>query len=155
MRLQDVCVVVYHLLCQRTNSNSSGDVCGAVNKLSTGVKEEESFWLNIGIGLRCRSIMDNSSVRTVSRDCLEGEVEASFLLESQFLQLVSYTDLCQIAICRVILEPLYQMVTATPSLMCACLVLAISVSFLIIFMRATGVSASWSVTPSGMLRYSE
>ena len=109
VRLEYICVVVDHLLCQRTDSDRSCDICGSVCELCTGVKKQESFRFHFDICLRCRLIVDYCSVRTVSGDRCKRQVEAAFLLESERFELVSNADLCQGLLVYCILEPLYKL----------------------------------------------
>ena len=107
--LENICIVIDHLLCERSDCDGSGNIRGAVDELSSGVKKQEAFRLYVCICLRCRSIVDDGSVRAVSGDSLEGQVEAVFLLAADLLELICNVDLCQLLLFYIVLDPLDQL----------------------------------------------
>ena len=122
--LEYVCIVIDHLLCKRSDLDGSCNICSAVDELSSGVEQQEALRLYIRVCLRCRSIMDDGSVRAVSGDSLEGQVEAVFLLTADLLQLICNVDLCQLLLFHIVLDPLDQLCYRNSVLdvrmLCAC-----------------------------------
>ena len=75
--------------------------------MTTGVQKQEAFRQNFGIGFRCRCVVDDGTVWSVSGNGLKGQIEEAILFGTELPQLFCRTEFGLMrCLCSNILNPL-------------------------------------------------
>ena len=92
MSLENIGIVINHFLSQRSNGDGTGNIRGTVCVMTTGVQKQEAFRQDFGIGFRCRCVVDDGTVWSVSGNGLKGQIEEAILFGTELPQLFCRTE---------------------------------------------------------------